>query len=79
MIRIILHLQNEDPILAEIEDLPTPNDSIIIVKNPRKKDGKDIPYLDPNVNIVIWPIVRINFIEILEAEKEDEIITTFRE
>jgi hypothetical protein len=79
MVRIILHLQNEDPILAELDELPTLQDTIIVVRNPRKKDGKDITYLDADVNIVIWPISRINFIEILEAEKEEEIITSFRE
>ncbi|MEJ5202783.1 MAG: hypothetical protein WHV66_11180 [Anaerolineales bacterium] len=76
---VIIHIQNEDPVLGEIDELPSPGDSLIIVKNPRKRDGKDLIYLDPNVNTVIWPVIRINFIEVVPSEAEEEIITFVRE
>lgn len=76
---VIIHIQNEDPVLGEIDELPSPEDSLIIVKNPRKRDGKDLIYLDPNVNTVIWPVARINFIEVVPSEAEEEIITFVRE
>lgn len=76
---VIIHIQNEDPVLGEVDELPSPEDSLIIVKNPRKRDGKDLIYLDPNVTTVIWPVARINFIEVVPSEAEEEIITFVRE
>jgi hypothetical protein len=79
MITVIVHINNEDPIMGEVEELPQPTDQIIMLKNPRKKDGKDVHYLEPNVNLVIWPFHRITFIELIQDIKEDEIISFVRE
>jgi len=76
---LLIHIQNEDPVLGEVDELPKTSDSLILLKNPRKRDGKDITYIDPNVTTVIWPLNRINFIEILPSEEEEEIITFVRE
>ncbi len=78
MASIILHLLNEDPIVGEIDDLPAKTDYLLTIKNPRRKDGKDLPYIEPNVNTLIIPVFRVSFIEIL-SEKEEEIITFVRE
>lgn len=79
MITILLHLHNEDPILGEIEDIPQKTDNFLLVKNPRRRDGKDLPYIDQSVNNVIWPFWRISFIEIMGTEKEEEIVSFVRE
>lgn len=76
---LIIHIQNEDPVLGEVDELPAPNDQMIIVKNPRRRDGKDISYIDVNVMTVIWPVSRINFIEIMSSGDEEEIISFVRE
>lgn len=76
---VVLHVQNEEPILCEVEELPGPNDRIIKVRNPRRLDGKDIHYLAENVVTVIWPIDKLNFIEVLASEEEEEIISFVRE
>lgn len=78
-ITLILHIQNADPVVGEVEDLPSPTDNLIIVNNPRMRDGKDLPYLDENVVTVVWPYERLNFIEILGGEEEEEIIGFVRE
>jgi hypothetical protein len=65
--------------MGEVEELPQPSDQIIMLKNPRKKDGKDVHYLEPNVNLVIWPFHRITFIELIQDVEEDEIISFVRE
>lgn len=78
-ITVIIHIQNEDPIVAEIEELPTRTDSLIIVTNPRKRDGKDLHYIDADVTTVIWPWDRINFLEVLPSVEEDKIIGFVRE
>jgi hypothetical protein len=76
---VILHISNEDPVLGEIEDVPGITDNIIIVRNPRRRDGKDLPNIDPNVTTVIWPMFRINYIEVMPSGEEEEIITHVRE
>ena len=76
---VILHISNEDPVLGEIEDVPGISDSIVIVRNPRRRDGKDLPNMDPNVTTVIWPMSRINYIEVMPSGEEEEIITHVRE
>ena len=76
---VLLHIANEDPILGEIDQLPGPVDTIILVKNPRRRDGKDLPNLMSSVTQVIWPIIRMSFIEIIPGEGEEEIIGFVRE
>jgi hypothetical protein len=76
---VILHILNEDPVLGEIDALPSGSDYLILVRNPRRRDGKDLNYIEPNVSTVIWPVSRINFIEVLPGEEEEDIITFVRE
>jgi hypothetical protein len=76
---ILIHILNEDPILGEVNELPAPTDQSITVRNPRRRDGKDLHYLQSNVTEVIWPMVRIAFIEIIPGEEEEEIIGFVRE
>ena len=79
MTMILLHLVGEDPVLGEIEELPSPNATSLILRSPRKRDGKDLHYLDANVTTVIWPMARVNFIEILPTGEEEEVIGFVRE
>lgn len=76
---VILHIQNEDPVVGDLEELPGPTDLLIIVKNPRRRDGKDIHYIDSTVQTVIWPTAKINFIEVLPAGEDEEIISAVRD
>lgn len=76
---VIIHLQNEDPVVGEIDQLPGVSDLLVTVKNPRRRDGKDLTYLDTSVTTVIWPISRISFIEVMPGEGEEKIITHVRE
>jgi hypothetical protein len=76
---IILHISGETSIAGEIEELPKPTDTIILVMNPRQKDGKDLHYLDNNVTKVIWPLAKVSFIEILEGTGEEKIIGFVRD
>jgi hypothetical protein len=79
-ISVILHIANEEPIAGEIEEMPEPGDTVLIVINPRRRDGKDLPYLTAQeVTSVIWPWEKINFLEILPSEEEEEIIGFVRE
>lgn len=78
-ISVIMHLVNEDPVVGELEQLPEPADQVIILTNPRLKDGKDLHYLEAEVTTMIVPWHRITFIEIIPTAEMDEIITFVRE
>jgi len=72
---LILHIVNEDPIVGEVDDLPGTTDTLIQVNNPRRRDGKDIHYLDSSVVSILMPVSRTTFIEIVPSEIEEEIIS----
>ncbi len=76
---VLVHIANEDPVLGEVEQLPGVSDTSLLVKNPRRRDGKDLMFLLANVTQVIWPMARINFIEILPGEDEEELVSFIRE
>jgi len=76
---ILLHIAGEEPIAGEVEELPQPNDTMLTVINPRRRDGKDIHYIDSRAVKVVWPLERISFIEILGGEEEEQIIGFVRE
>ncbi|MBL8051258.1 MAG: hypothetical protein JNM46_08555 [Anaerolineales bacterium] len=71
---VILHISGEQAIAGEVEELPKPADSIIVVINPRTKDGKDLHYLDHGVVKVIWPLAKVSFIEVLGDSQDEKII-----
>lgn len=76
---IILHVAGEPSIIGEVDELPKLTDTLIVVSNPRLKDGKDLHYLESNVVKVIWPIDKISLIEIMGSEDEEHIIGFVRE
>ena len=76
---LVLHVQNTDPVMGEVEEMPSPTDTMIVLSNPRRTDGKDLHYISDNVLTVLWPIERLNFIEVLSGAEEEEIIGFVRE
>jgi hypothetical protein len=77
---VIIHVMGEDPILAEVEELPKPTDHYVEFTNPRKRDGKAIPYVTTGAKLFMFPWHRLSFVEVMstEAEREDA-IEFFRE
>ncbi len=76
---VLIHIANEDPIMGEVDQLPGLTDTSMLVKNPRRRDGKDLHYLQASVTQVIWPMTRIGFIELIPGEEEEQIIGFVRE
>ncbi|PKN97409.1 MAG: hypothetical protein CVU42_16170 [Chloroflexi bacterium HGW-Chloroflexi-4] len=79
MQQIILHMLNEDPVVCEVDELPKKNDTILIAHNPRRRDGKDLSYLEVNVSSVIWPMSRVSFIEVMPGSDDEKIVSFVRE
>jgi hypothetical protein len=76
---VLMHIPGDLPILGEVDELPKPTDTNLVVSNPRQRDGKDLHYLETNVVKIILPIDKINLIEILESQEEEKIIGFVRE
>lgn len=76
---VYIHISNEDGVLGEISDLPQPTDQYVVVVNPRKRDGKDLHYLQQGVSRMLIPWWRITFIELMGDEQEEEVFTFIRE
>ncbi len=76
---LILHISNEDPVMGEVDALPAATDLMIPLKNPRRKDGKDLSNIESNVTLIFYPTNRLTFIEVIPTGEEEEIITFVRE
>jgi hypothetical protein len=76
---IIVHIANEDAIVGEVEELPEPIDQTVTIQNPRRRDGMDIHYVVEEVSTLIIPWHRINFIQVLPAGGEEDVIGFVRE
>ncbi|RME71716.1 MAG: hypothetical protein D6784_14720 [Chloroflexi bacterium] len=69
-ITVIVHIMNADPIVAEIDSLPTPETAFLICTNPRTRAGKAVPYIEREATRVLIPWHRISFVETLPSEED---------
>lgn len=76
---LLLHILNEDAVIGETEELPDSSSQFVILNSPRLRDGRDVTYLLPETNAVIYPWHRIHSVEILPTEGEEQIVTFVRE
>jgi len=78
-ISVVIHLTNEEPVLGEVDELPAPTDQIIKLYNPRRLDGKYLNFIQDRVITVIWPLSKVNFIEVFPNEEEEDVFGFVRE
>jgi hypothetical protein len=76
---LIVHISNEDPVMGDVDALPALSDQLIMLKNPRRKDGKDITNIEASVTVVFYPVSRLTYIEVLPSGEDEEIISFVRE
>ncbi len=76
---VIVHISDDEPILGEMDELPAHDAQIISIVNPRLRDGKDLQYLGHGVVNILIPLARVNFIQVMPGEDEDQIIGFVRE
>ena len=79
MITIIVHVNSEEPIEAEVEELPEPNANFLLINNPRLRDGKDLHYLAEEVTSMMIPWHRINFVQIKSSGESEEVMSFVRQ
>jgi hypothetical protein len=61
---VVIHMQGEQPLLADIEALPTPTDACVVCTNMRMSNGKRPTFVDRIDNWFLIPLLHIRFVEI---------------
>jgi hypothetical protein len=79
--RVVVHIHNEDPFLAELDAMPDPRDNFVVLRNPRRRDGRPLTFVSEGATHFLYPWSRISFLEILEAgvASGKRLVTFFRE
>jgi hypothetical protein len=75
VIRAVVHLLNDQPVLVDVLEDPTPRDQSLICTNVRTLDGKRPVFIDQSDSTFVFPFAGIRFVEmptgvpeVLEAE-----------
>ncbi len=76
---LFIHMVNDEPFVAEVNELPAPTDQVLVCNSPRRRDGKDVGSFLPEVVTVIIPWQRIVFVELMPTETSEEIVSFIRE
>ena len=65
MIRnVVIHIANEQPLLADLYDMPGATDVSLVCTNVRMLDGKKPLFIDHASSAFVFPYLHIRFIEI---------------
>ena len=63
-IRVIVHVLDDEPFVADIDELPASTATCIQLKNPTTRDQKTVRWTVGPVQSVIYSMSRITFIEV---------------
>ncbi len=61
----VIHMQGEQPLMADLPTLPSAGDSCLVCTNMRTLDGKRPTFVDEVGSTFIVPLQHVRFIEIL--------------
>lgn len=77
----VIHITNEQPLLADLYEMPTASDASLVCTNIRMLDGKKPIFIDNAKSIFVFPYLHIRFIEVLPGSTagppettEDEVV-----
>jgi hypothetical protein len=61
----VIHIANEQPLLADLYNMPAETDVSLVCTNVRMLDGKKPLFIDHTASTFVFPYLHIRFIEIL--------------
>jgi hypothetical protein len=67
---VVIHIANEQPILADVYELPTPSDVSLVCTNVRMLDGKKPIFIDNTKSVFVFPYLTLRFIEMLPGSTD---------
>jgi hypothetical protein len=76
----VIHITNEQPLLADLFDMPSSTDVSLVCTNIRGLDGKKPIFIDHSGSSFVFPYLHVRFIEIpagqgiAEPEPEDDAV-----
>ncbi len=76
---VIIQLLEEDPIVGEMDGPPDPAAHFVTLRNPRRRDGRTVAFLDANVDTVLLAWHRISLIQMLPQTSVEKVISFVRE
>jgi hypothetical protein len=72
MIRnVVVHLANEQPLMADMFAMPTPTDVALVCTNLRDMNGKRPIFVDDPASYFVFPLTFVRFVEIPPASLRD--------
>ena len=63
----IVHLLNEQPVVVDLLEMPTPSDTGLLCTNIRTLDGKKPIFVDFVDSVLFFPYLNVRFLEIPKA------------
>lgn len=63
----VLHIMNEQPMLADLFEMPTPGDVVLRCTNLRTMNGKRPVFVDDSMSVFFFPYLHLRFVELLPA------------
>ena len=68
MIRnVVVHIANEQPLMADLFDMPSPGDVALVCANLRSLNGTRPVFIDDIASYFIFPLTFIRFVEIPQS------------
>lgn len=78
-VHVIIHIANEEPFQAEMEELPSAASTHIQVTNPRTREGRPVAWSGKGTIGYLFPWSRILFIEIAVHGQEKDVVGFIRD
>ena len=72
MIRAILHLLNDQPLVVDLLEEPKPTDLTVVCTNVKTVDGKRPVFIDFSTSTFVFPMAMVRFVEIPREADEAE-------
>jgi hypothetical protein len=82
MHRVVAHVLNDDPFVAEVDKPPDPQHQSVFLRNPRRLDGERLTTTAQRVITVLYPWHRITYIELLDVgsdQRPSQLVTVVRD
>jgi hypothetical protein len=68
MFRAVIHPLSDQPLVVDIEVMPTATDNALVCFNVRTIDGKRPKFIDRKNSTFIFPLASIRFVEVYSGE-----------
>jgi len=67
MIRAVIHPLSDQPLLVELDEMPSAGDISVVCRNVRTIDGKRPKFIDRTNSTFLFPFASIRFLEVYMA------------